>query len=272
VASGRSMLFVEREPTVRKPHFHTFHSARPYGGSRLMNAAFAVLTAALLTGHPGCGCDSCASAPAVSCDSCCRVSFFDRFRGVFAGHCNSCNTCAPVCETCRPVCVAPVCAAPTCNTCDTCNTCNSCGHWSWKPGFFTGLFHRSCGCETQCAPACNSCGSSGCSTCGDASPTVVSPGGPMTAPTSPAPAPAKMPAATPATPAPAPAPAKTAPAKAAPAPGVAPPPAKAPAPKGVNLQIESSPSPFAVPTYVPTIENRQQQPAEAVPSSLRSPF
>jgi hypothetical protein len=53
---------------------------------------------------------------------------------------------------------------------------------------------------------------------------------------------------------------------------VAPPPAKAPPTKGVNLQIESSPAPLAVPTYAPTIENRPQQPGEVVPNSLRNPF
>ncbi len=120
-----------------------------------MNAAFLLVTSALLVGQAG---DKKAPAPAAApapvvasscgptCGDCgCDTThkLRDRLRGLFS-KCDTCDTCKPTCHEHKPAC-APV------KTCDACE----------RPSFLSKLrerFHRhdAC-CEAGCADG--SCGS-----------------------------------------------------------------------------------------------------------------
>lgn len=219
-----------------------------------MNAAFVLVTAALLTGHhQSAGCSSCGTTTAVSsCDSCCQDSWGHRLqgrlKGLFAGngcgcHKDACSTCsAPAPTCCAPApapAPAPTCCAPAPTCCDSghhrhhaqtsCDSCNSSGGFF---GRFRGMFNRGHGSSGCCDAGCSTCGS-GCASgsCGTAAPPAAAPapGGETIKD-----APKKLPAA----------------------------------PKGGQVQAEPAPL-NVVPEYQPVIQNR---PAVAVPSSLRNPF
>jgi hypothetical protein len=169
-----------------------------------VNAAFLLMTSAMLVGQTGGGTDkkpapppvATTPAPAVSsgcgagcggCQDACGCESFgsrlrDRLRGLFNRNscCDTCNTCAPTCHThvarscdscdsCAPRAWTwqRRCHEPACNTCtSTCNTCNdSCGCGSHA--FLDRLregFRRNSCCDT--CNTCNSCG---------AAPTTVAP-------------------------------------------------------------------------------------------------
>lgn len=120
-----------------------------------MNAAFLLVTSALIVGQAG---DKKAPAPAApapaatsscgpTCGSDCGCEGFghrlrDRFGGLF-NRCDSCDTCKPAHvhhERC-----APACAPAKCDTCDSCG----------RTGFLAKLRDRfgrhdcGCGCETS---------------------------------------------------------------------------------------------------------------------------
>ena len=152
-----------------------------------MNAAFVLMTSALLTGnHPAaasCNTPSCSSHVS-SCDSC-GPQFGARLRGLFSrGSCNTCAAPAP----CAHQCAAPKCAAPVCDPC-------ACGSHRFLDKL-KGMFNRSsCGCDTGCSTGC---ASPGCGSTGGAvmsSPQGCAPAAPGMTP-APAPeAPKKLPAA-----------------------------------------------------------------------------
>jgi hypothetical protein len=136
-----------------------------HNGGILVNAAFLLVTSAMLVGQAGgdkkpaptpppaaaapvvstgCGPSGCGCNDACGCDSF-GHKLRDRLRSLFAR--NSCDTC----DTCKP--------APTCHThtpllkksCDTCDSCRP-SVWTWQ---------RRCH-----EPACNTCAPKTCDTCG----------------------------------------------------------------------------------------------------------
>lgn len=248
---GGSIASVDEGRLGQEPHTlrHLPNRLIPYGG-KPVNAAFVLVTAALLTGdHSGGGCSSCGTATVSSCNSCCQESFGHRLqgrlRGLFSGGgCHKDSCCADTCSSCAPA-PAPA-PAPACNTCNSCDTCGHHRHFARTScdscdnggggllGRLRGMFNRggsSCGCE-----ASSSCGT--CSSCGTAAPPAAG--------AAPAPAPAGGEAI------------KDAPKK------------LPPAPKGDRSQVQTEPAPFNAPDYQPVIQNRPA--AVAVPSSLRNPF
>ena len=119
-----------------------------------MNAAFLLVTSALLVGQAG---DKKAPAPAApapvvasSCgptcgsDACCGTvghQLRGRLRGLF-NRCDSCDTCKPACEP-KPACCAPV---KTC--CDACE----------RPSFLSKLRERFRRHDACCESTCTTCG------------------------------------------------------------------------------------------------------------------
>jgi hypothetical protein len=164
-----------------------------HNGGILVNAAFLLVTSAMLVGQPG-GADkkpappaAVAPAPVVStgcgagCGSCqdaCGCESFghklrDKFRGLFARKCcDTCDTCkpapAPTCSTCDSCpkawtwhkrCHEPACTtcAPAPKTCDTCNSSCGCGSHAFFERLREGFRRKDCGCDS-CSTG-NSCGS-----------------------------------------------------------------------------------------------------------------
>lgn len=114
-----------------------------------MNAAFVLMTTALLAGGDAGSCcgSSCGSGCSTggcavsSCDSCCsRPGLLDRLRECFRKNdcCDSCNTCAPACTSschsdcgCREGLLSRLKSRFHRNDCcDSCNSCNSCSSGS----------------------------------------------------------------------------------------------------------------------------------------------
>ncbi len=165
-----------------------------------MNAAFLLMTSALVVGQAGGGTAKTPAPPPVTtapvvssgcgaggCGSCCQDTcgcesfghrLRDRLRGLFNRNscCDTCSTCAPACQTHARSCDTCDSCAPrawtwqrrcheSCNTCtSSCNTCNdSCG---CRTHSFLDRFRRNSCCET-----CNTCNS-----CGGAAPVATPPG------------------------------------------------------------------------------------------------
>jgi hypothetical protein len=140
-----------------------------------VNAAFLLVTTALLAGADGQppakpapapaavasgGCNSCNSCN--DCNDCGGHKWRDKMRGWFHRDCDECNTCggcehkacgcehhahhAPkACDTCAP---------KACNTCNTCgDACNDCGGHKWRDKM-RGWFHRGCDDCNTCSDCC----------------------------------------------------------------------------------------------------------------------
>jgi len=136
-----------------------------------VNAAFLLVTSAMLVGQAGgapkvvtpapaspapvvasgCGAGGCG----YSCDSSCCDSFGHRLRTRFGGlfhRCTSCNTC----DTCSTP--TPVYHAPRIHTgCNTCNSCETPRAWTWQRRCHD---HSNTGCNTCNTSSCG-CGSEG---------------------------------------------------------------------------------------------------------------